>query len=144
MRIIRSIVFLILDLVLIAGILYCCGIGYRPLVEGTDMYLIPNNSKPVFEVKDDTIIMTNLGGVSNIVNNLQVDGFKITRQIKTRDNIDIYLDGSAVDVRLYYDKDGKLMVFTSPYEKSKEVLAYINENFEKGGTLCSKSTQVEI
>lgn len=97
-------------------------------VETKKCYILNEvSSEVVYSRLSDNIYRTNVTGVSNIVNQLILDGWAVTRMDIQEEYIDAIFEKNDVVYRVYYQDDGMLTLLASPYERSKEIISYIND-----------------
>lgn len=63
--------------------------------------------------------------VSNIINNLILDNWGLTKLEETEEHIDAIFEKEGVVYRVYYDSTGTLTFITAPYENRKDVESYM-------------------
>lgn len=117
-------------------ILMCSSIAFTAVsllndkitVEQSDCYVLNNVSHYALSEKiSDNTYKTDISGVSNVINQLIIDGWSITKFENTGETIDAIFEKDSKVYRVYYKNDGTLTFLASPYERSQEIATYINE-----------------
>lgn len=85
------------------------------------------SSEVIYSKLSDNIYKTDVSGVSNIINQLILDDWSITKMDVQDEYIDAIFEKDNVVYRVYYEDDGMLTLLASPYERSKEIISYIND-----------------
>lgn len=85
------------------------------------------SSEVIYSKLSDNIYKTDVSGVSNIINQLILDDWSITKIDVQDEYIDAIFEKDNVVYRVYYEDDGMLTLLASPYERSKEIISYIND-----------------
>lgn len=85
------------------------------------------SSEVIYSKLSDNIYKTDVSGVSNIINQLILDDWSITKMDVQDEYIDVIFEKDNVVYRVYYEDDGMLTLLASPYERSKEIISYIND-----------------
>lgn len=85
------------------------------------------SSEVIYSKLSDNIYKTDVSGVSNIINQLILDDWSITKMNVQDEYIDAIFEKDNAVYRVYYEDDGMLTLFASPYERSKEIISYIND-----------------
>jgi hypothetical protein len=118
-------------LLLVLGIVVVYyGKSFQPKVTvSKNMYLLDGDAKPIdYEIISDNTMTCNLATVSNVIANMENDGFAITEAKAATDSLDIILSRDDCKIRVYYQIDGNFASIAVPYEKSYLPITYINEN----------------
>lgn len=118
-------------------ILTCAGLiaftyyFYNPIrldVDNNKLYLLDEVSEnPYLFMYSENTARIDLSGLSNIVINMQKDGYEIQNYRNTDEYIDIILQNSSEVHRLYFTKDLEIISVSSPYSKSMVPYTYIIE-----------------
>lgn len=85
------------------------------------------SSEVIYSKLSDNIYKTDVSGVSNIINQLILDDWSITKMDVQDEYIDAIFEKDNVVYRVYYEDGGMLTLLASPYERSKEIISYIND-----------------
>lgn len=85
------------------------------------------SSEVIYSKLSDNIYKTDVSGVSNIINQLILDDWSITKMDVQDEYIDAIFEKDNAVYRVYYEDDGMLTLLASPYERSKEIISYIND-----------------
>lgn len=124
-------------ILLLIGIVSCVYISLRniddvPLISSGDIYLVDKYSDPYYEMLSDNVGLTNINGISNVVINMEKDGYEIYKQDTTKDYVDIsFIKDGYPSYRYYFTyPEGRITFFCSDYESSYTGLAYIIERKE--------------
>lgn len=131
-----------LILFIISGVaVYYTFYMYNPLslnVDNSSLYLLNELSENVvLDMYSENTGKIDLAGLSNIVINMQNDGFEI-QDLKTTDEyIDVILQNAEEVYRLYFTKEMDIISVSSPYSKNGVPFTYIHERednrqFQKG------------
>lgn len=97
-------------------------------VEYSKCFILNDVSEEVvYEKLSDNIVKCDVSGVSNVVNNLILDGWSVTKYDVTPEFIDVILEKEGKVYRVYYEASGTLTTIAAPYESTKEILTYIND-----------------
>lgn len=97
-------------------------------IDDSSLYLLTNLSdNAYFAPYSENTGLIDLGGLSNIVLNMQKDGYEIQNMKATSNDMDIILQNDSEVYRLYFNKEMKIISIASPYSKSGIPFTYINE-----------------
>lgn len=97
-------------------------------IDDSSLYLLTNLSdNAYFAPYSENTGLIDLGGLSNIVLNMQKDGYEIQNMKATSNDMDIILQNDSEVYRLYFNKEMKIISIASPYSKSGVPFTYINE-----------------
>ena len=94
--------------------------------------LISSYSTPYYEMLTDNTGLTNVNGVSNLVNNLKKDGYEVEYDYSTDTYLDMIFSSETSENkwRVYYNiSDYYLAIFSSDYESSGLGYTYIIEEY---------------
>lgn len=93
------------------------------------MYILTNTvSVPPIEMLEHNVIKAGRLHFSNMVLNLQAEGYTIIKEHVDDRYMDFGLSNLDNDVRLIYDdKNGTITMLSNPYEKISSLTTYINE-----------------
>lgn len=126
----KRVIINIILLVLVVCSCYVIFIYDRTSIEvDTRKCYILNEVSPevIYSKLSDNIYKTDVSGVSNIINQLILDDWSITKMDVQDEYIDAIFEKDNVVYRVYYEDDGMLTLLASPYERSKEIISYIND-----------------
>lgn len=97
-------------------------------IDDSSLYLLTNLSDDVyFAPYSENTGLIDLAGLSNIVINMQKDGYEIQNMNATPSDMDIILQNDSEVYRLYFNKEMEIISIASPYSKSVVPFTYINE-----------------
>ena len=100
----------------------------RVIVDDKQYLLTEFSSAPLAEVVDGRLVKCDRGALSNIVLNLVSSGFSLNILEQSDRVLDLSLSNGEDIFRIYWNGSGTVDVFSKPYEKDKEIVAYINES----------------
>ncbi len=113
------------------GLLYYTFYLYNPTnieIDNTKVYLLDEVSEKVhFIPYSDNTGEIDLAGLSNIIINMQNDGYKIQSLKIIDNNMDIILQNDKEVHRLYFTNENEITSISSPYNKSMVPYTYIIE-----------------
>lgn len=91
-----------------------------------DSYLLDEVSNSFLIVNSPNTGITNINGVSNIINQMIDDGWEVYKENVNNESIDVVLVKSVEKVgRVYYEcKSNEITVFMNDYEKSGDLFTY--------------------
>ena len=132
-----KIVRIIRRLVLLFGVLACVRVTLSniddvPLTAVGDAYIVDKYAEPYYEMLSDNVGLTNINGISNVIINMETDGYEVYNQEVTDEFIDIsFIKDESPAYRYYFTVvDGRVTFFCSDYESSYTGLSYIIERKE--------------
>lgn len=102
------------------------------MVVDNSFRLISTYSTPYYEMLTDNTGYTNVNGVSNLINNLKLRGYTLTKDMSTDSYLDMIFSSDTEENqwRIYYKiEDSYIAIFSSNYESSGIGYTYIIEEY---------------
>lgn len=132
-----KVVRIVRRLILLFGVVICIGVTLHnidnvPVEIDGSIYIVDEYSDTYYEMLSDNVGLTTINGISNVYQNMKIDGYEVYNQEITKNSVDVSFIKEGFPSYRYYFKypEGRVTFFCSDYESSYTGLAYIIERKE--------------